>query len=436
MALTGTTDEQRIWNYLTAQGLTECGTAALMGNLKAESNLSSTALERAHWKRLGYNDSTYTAAVDSGKYTAFSTDSAGYGLAQWTWETRKRALLNYARSRGRSIGDLEMQLEFLLKELKESYAVVYRMLTNSQSLLMVSNAVLMKFENPAKQDSSVQSLRASYGQAIYDRNAGKENRIMADVQTYSFETSKMLTAHFNTMEFRCKCGKAHSTQISTTLLSKLEELFKKLNCSKIIVTSGYRCPDHDKAVGGNGVGQHTKGNAADICCYGQDGQPISSKIVCCTAQDIGFTGIANITAAYQYTHVDVRPNGKWYGDETKGNSTVTSDFYGYFGVSKSGTNQQPCTDEPSDISTVDSTEAAKGFSKDFAGTYIVTATSLNVRAGAGTNKKIITTIPQGAAVRCYGYYTTVAGVDWLYIQTTYKSRTVTGYVTSEWVSKK
>lgn len=84
---------------------------------------------------------------------------------------------------------------------------------------------------------------------------------------------------------------------------------------KIIVTSGYRCPTHDKNVGGSGTGQHTLGNAADICCYGQDGQPISSKIVCQKAQDIGFTGITNITAAYIYTHVDVRPNGKWYGDE-------------------------------------------------------------------------------------------------------------------------
>jgi GH25 family lysozyme M1 (1,4-beta-N-acetylmuramidase) len=87
-------------------------------------------------------------------------------------------------------------------------------------------------------------------------------------------------------------------------------------------------------VGGNGSGQHTKGNAADICCYGQDGQPISSKTVCCTAQDIGFGGIANITTEYKYTHVDVRTGSKWYGDETKGNSTVTSDFYSYFGVSK------------------------------------------------------------------------------------------------------
>ncbi len=151
-------------------------------------------------------------------------------------------------------------------------------------------------------------------------------------KTYDFNDSTQLSPHFNVREFRCKCGKNHETLISDELIQKLEMLYDSLNCSKIIVTSGYRCEQHDKNVGGSGTGQHTLGNAADICCYGQDGQPISSKIVCCKAQDIGFSGIANITAAYIYTHVDVRPNSKWYGDEVHGNSTVTDDFYKYFGM--------------------------------------------------------------------------------------------------------
>lgn len=148
---------------------------------------------------------------------------------------------------------------------------------------------------------------------------------------YQYSDSTQITQHFNAKEFRCKCGKEHAFSISNELVDKLEKLYAALNCSKIIVTSGYRCPTHDKNVGGSGTGQHTLGNAADICCYGQDGQPISSKIVCQKAQDIGFTGIANITAAYIYTHVDVRPNGKWYGDEVHSNGSVTDDFYKYFG---------------------------------------------------------------------------------------------------------
>lgn len=154
------------------------------------------------------------------------------------------------------------------------------------------------------------------------------------IKKYESGDKSQLSPHFNVQEFRCKCGKEHEILIAEELVDKLEKLYSALNCSKIIVTSGYRCTAHDKAVGGSGTGQHTKGNAADICCYGQDGQPISSKTVCCKAQDIGFGGIANITAEYKYTHVDVRTGSKWYGDETKGNSTVTSDFYSYFGILK------------------------------------------------------------------------------------------------------
>ena len=149
-------------------------------------------------------------------------------------------------------------------------------------------------------------------------------------KTYDFSDTTQLSPHFNISEFRCKCGKEHEMLNSSELIEKLEKLFTALNCSKIIVTSGYRCSAHDKNVGGSGTGQHTLGNAADICCYGQDGQPISSKTVCCKAQDIGFTGIANITAAYIYTHVDVRTGQKWYGDEVHGNNSVTDDFYKYF----------------------------------------------------------------------------------------------------------
>ena len=154
------------------------------------------------------------------------------------------------------------------------------------------------------------------------------------ILTYKFDDQTQLSPHFNVREFRCSCGKSHETLLASELVDKLEQLYTALNCSKIIVTSGYRCPEHDKAVGGTSSGQHTKGTAADVCCYGQDGQPISSKTVCCKAQDLGFGGIANITAAYQYTHLDVRTSGKWYGDEVHGNGTVTDDFYSYFGIGK------------------------------------------------------------------------------------------------------
>lgn len=160
------------------------------------------------------------------------------------------------------------------------------------------------------------------------------------MSTYRFDDKTQLSAHFNVQEFKCQCGKSHDILIDSGLIDKLESLYTALNCSKIIVTSGYRCPEHDKAVGGTSSGQHTKGTAADVCCYGQDGQPISSKTVCCKAQDLGFTGIANITSSYQYTHLDVRTSAKWYGDEIHGNGTITDDFYKYFGIAKTSNSEK------------------------------------------------------------------------------------------------
>lgn len=156
------------------------------------------------------------------------------------------------------------------------------------------------------------------------------------INTYKYDDNVQLSQHFKSKEFRCKCGEQHDFKVDSELIEQLEKLFTALNCSKIIVTSGYRCAAHDKNVGGSGTGQHTLGNAADVCCYGQDGQPISSKLVSCAAQDLGFGGIANINRSYTYTHLDTRTGKKYFGDETKSRNSVTTDFYKYYGLQKQG----------------------------------------------------------------------------------------------------
>lgn len=153
------------------------------------------------------------------------------------------------------------------------------------------------------------------------------------VKSYRYTDKTQLTEHFNVSEFCCKCGDKHDTLLDTTLVDMLEQIYATLNCSKIIVNSGYRCVKHDKDVGGTGAGQHTKGKAADIVCYDQNGNKISAKIVTCVAQDLGFNGIGKINDTA--THVDVRTGSKWYGDETVTSSrSITNNFYDYWGLTK------------------------------------------------------------------------------------------------------
>lgn len=171
MALNGNTNEEKIWNFLKSKGLNSFAVAGLMGNLFAESGLNPKNLQNSYEKKLGHTDETYTAAVDSGKYKNFKSDAAGYGLAQWTYGTRKAALLEYAKSVGKSVGDLEMQLGFLMKELTGNYAGVLAEIKKATSVLQASNTVLMKFERPADQSEAVQKKRAAYGQTYYDKYA-------------------------------------------------------------------------------------------------------------------------------------------------------------------------------------------------------------------------------------------------------------------------
>ena len=152
-----------------------------MGNLEAESTMTPTNLQNSYESKLGMNDAEYTASVDAGVYTNFATDAAGYGLAQWTWHTRKQALLNHCKSKGKSIGDLDAQLDFLYKELTTSYKTsVWNVLTNADSILEASNAVLLKFEVPADQSVAVQNKRASFGQTFYNRYAKKNDVAPSD----------------------------------------------------------------------------------------------------------------------------------------------------------------------------------------------------------------------------------------------------------------
>ncbi len=45
------------------------------------------------------------------------------------------------------------------------------------------------------------------------------------------------------------------------------------------------------------------------------------------------------------------------------------------------------------------------------------ADALNLRSGAGTgkDKTILTAMKNGETCQCYGYYTDVSGVKWLYV---------------------
>lgn len=109
--------------------------------------------------------------------------------------------------------------------------------------------------------------------------------------------------HFKLDEFRCKhCGKL---KLDINLLLKLEEL-RELT-GPLVINSGYRCPIHNKNVGGASNSQHIRGTAADV--KGTKTPPATVYI----HANIVFkdSGVGRYNT---FTHVDVRSGrSRWNG---------------------------------------------------------------------------------------------------------------------------
>lgn len=441
--LIGSSNSEKIYNFLKSKGLNDYGASGLLGNLDCESGLKPNNLQDTYNRSLGMTDDEYVRAVDNSSYTKnqFIKDCGGFGLAQWTWHTRKAALYEYVKSKGTSIGDLETQLEFLYKELSESYPSVLNTLKTATSVLEASNAVLLKFECPADQSVSMQNKRAAYGQSYYNKYAKKGSNATMAVKTYQENSKVQLSKNFNSYEFRCGLGRPCSC--STILIDdKLVEYLQKIRDhfgKSITITSAYRCPSYNKSIGSGTGSYHTKGRAADIVVNG-----VAPREVAKYAESMGVLGIGLYESAADghFVHIDTRTTKAfWYGQaqayrSTFGGSTHVnnssssaspSTSSGYKTLS-SGSNGSAVKELQENLNslgyscgTVDGDYGAKtanavrefqgknGLSVDgiagpktlaaidkkikSSGSYIkVTASLLNVRAGTGTNYKIVTTV--------------------------------------------
>lgn len=172
--------EKRAYKKFIAAGMTPQGACALIGNLEAESDgfytnrVEYLCLKRLKEKGKNYTDKTYTAAVDSGKITReeflhpLPGKQYGYGLAQWTSPDRKAGLYDLIKSKHKSIADEELQITYLLDELRGNYSDVMQVLKTATSIRAASDVVLKRFESPADTGEAVCAGRAARGRAFYD----------------------------------------------------------------------------------------------------------------------------------------------------------------------------------------------------------------------------------------------------------------------------
>ena len=230
------TDVQAIRAFFLSKKFNEYAIAGILANLYSESRLRSNNLQDSYSKSLGLSDEEYTLVVDNGSYTNFATDSAGYGLCQWTSSGRKERLFNFIKARGVSISNRNAQLEFLWWELNNGYTNVLKALQEAKSVDEASRVVMLKFERPANQTEAYQLVRVGYGLEFYEKYAVKEEvkeegkpmyKIAIDAGHGVYTAGKRITldGYADTREWI----------LNNRIAYMLEELLKGYNCAVLRV---------------------------------------------------------------------------------------------------------------------------------------------------------------------------------------------------------
>ena len=150
---------------------------------------------------------------------------------------------------------------------------------------------------------------------------------MVKVYSLKKDGTTKLSAHFRVREF-AEDG-TDEVKVDEELVEQLEALHSRLQCSKIIITSGYRTDST--------TSQHAKGKAADVNCWHMaNGKEVryQGKEILLAAEDVGFRGIGWIPGSAKSraaVHLDTRANAYRF-DEADGNRSIGDSWYTYFGL--------------------------------------------------------------------------------------------------------
>ena len=156
-----------IYDRLRTNGMTHEAACGMLGNMYAESTLQSNIAQRG---MTSYSDSEYTSRWDENPDFGVN-GRVGYGLCQWTYNIRQRNLVNFARSKGVSVGDEQMQVDFCCLELQNEYSALWNYLCSCDDMFTATSRICREYERPAVNNIDA---RYSYAQR-YDGYRGYHN---------------------------------------------------------------------------------------------------------------------------------------------------------------------------------------------------------------------------------------------------------------------
>lgn len=187
----GGSTEEKVWFALLSAGYSKYAAAGVLGNLSVESSFITNNVQGSYLQpnqsqyNADYTEKVNTGTISSHEFIYNGPGGGGYGLAQWTSSGRKQGLYNFAQSRGVSIDDVDMQIEYLLAEITgtgaDGFATCQIMTnkgynvqswTDATSEAEAAKSFCWIFERPYEWDQARVTRAEEYYQRFKDLDAG------------------------------------------------------------------------------------------------------------------------------------------------------------------------------------------------------------------------------------------------------------------------
>lgn len=142
--------EQTIYDTLRSCGLTQAAALGMLGNWYCESNCEPQRVQ-GDFSPYRSISKQYVSDITTGKISRdqFAHDQKGFGLAQWTYFSRKYALYDYWKTSGRTLDDPVLQTVFAMTELFDDFPGLLRFLQTTSDIYTATSRICREFERPA-----------------------------------------------------------------------------------------------------------------------------------------------------------------------------------------------------------------------------------------------------------------------------------------------
>lgn len=180
---------QTIYNRLRQHGISEAGALGFLGNWDCESNCEPCRVQ-GDFSSYRSISKAYVNSLNTGALTRdrFMHDQKGFGLAQWTYFSRKGELYDEWKKLGCLIDDPVFQTDFAMKELKRDNGDLYRYLLTTNNVYDACSRICVEFERPYRNNVNARFQSATRIKSEIDLNAWSGEEALKPAESSSSST--------------------------------------------------------------------------------------------------------------------------------------------------------------------------------------------------------------------------------------------------------